>query len=292
MSPHLPVQSSDTSLHCNDSGGAGCPILFLNGAFGTQHDWARVLGRLDPRYRTVTFDARGRGKSRRSKTYSFAADLDDVAAVVAATGLRRHLIVGWSHGAALAVRYAAQHPDEVTGLVLVDGAFPISMLAEADKEQARRTFRRLAPLMRVMAVFNRSARMSGSEAADLNIELDDLAASLTYDYDIIHCPIEFIVGSKPHMGATDEQCRTMRASITALVEQHGNISLFATLPASHNQILTKHPDIVATAIDRVYAALTPTAPRGGAIESPRLTATAQVVLTGSLRVSGAACDID
>jgi hypothetical protein len=149
--------------------------------------------------------------------------------------------------------------------VLVDGAFPISMLAEADKEQARRTFRRLAPLMRVMAVFNRSARMSGSEAADLNIELDDLAASLTYDYDIIHCPIEFIVGSKPHMGATDEQCRTMRASITALVEQHGNISLFATLPASHDQaprhrrdgnrpgLRRAHPDGAARWSDRVAA---------------------------------------
>jgi pimeloyl-ACP methyl ester carboxylesterase len=272
MSPHLPVQSADTSLNCNDSGGTGYPVLFLNGAFGTQHDWARVLRRLQPGYRIVTFDARGRGKSGRSKTYSFAADLDDIAAVVAATGLGRHLIVGWSHGAALAVRYAAQHPDEVTGLVLVDGAFPISMLTEADKEQARRTFRRLAPLMRVMAAFNRSARMSAGEAAALNIELDDLAAGLAQDYDLVRCPIEFIVGSESHMGATDVQCRTMRASITPLVEQHANVSLFATLPASHTQILTKYPDSVATAIDRVYATLTSTLPRDGATRPPSLRA--------------------
>jgi pimeloyl-ACP methyl ester carboxylesterase len=278
--PHLSVQSDDASLDCNDSGGTGHPILFLNGAFGTQRDWTRVLRRLDPDYRTVTFDARGRGRSGRSRTYSFAADLDDVATVVAETGLRRHLIVGWSHGAALAVRYAAQNPDEVTGLVLVDGAFPISMLTDADKGQVRRTFRRLAPLMRAMAAFNRSTRMSATDAADLNIELDDLAASLTHDYDRVTCPVEFIIGSKPHMGATDEQCRKMRASIAPIVEQHRNISLFATLPASHTQIVTKHPDTIAAAIDRILATLTTVPHQDDTTEPPRLTRATQVAVTG------------
>jgi hypothetical protein len=36
---------------------------------------------LDHRYRTVTFDARGRGKSGTLETCSFAADLDDVTAL-------------------------------------------------------------------------------------------------------------------------------------------------------------------------------------------------------------------
>jgi pimeloyl-ACP methyl ester carboxylesterase len=272
MSPHLNVHSADISLDCNDSGGTGHPILFLNGAFGTQRDWTRVLRRLDPDYRTVTFDARGRGRSGRSTTYSFAADLVDVATVVAETGLRRHLIVGWSHGAALAVRYAVEHPDEVAGLVLVDGAFPISMLTDADKEQVRRTFRRLAPLMGIMAAFNRSARMSATEAADLNIELDDIAASLVHDYDRVRCPVEFIVGSKPHMGATDEQCRKMRASIAPVIEQHPNISLFATLPASHTQIVTKHPDTIVAAIERISATPTP-APRQDRATDPRRSTT-------------------
>ena len=110
MTRHFAVPSADSRLDCNDSENAGRPILFLNGAFATQHDWKPVLRRLGDRYRSVTFDERARGKSSKSEDYSFAGCLADGAAVIAATGLHKPLLVGWSHGASVAVRYAAKHP--------------------------------------------------------------------------------------------------------------------------------------------------------------------------------------
>jgi pimeloyl-ACP methyl ester carboxylesterase len=199
----------------------------------------------------VTFDGRGRGESRPSRRYSLQADLADFAAVLVEIGLCRPILVGWSSGAAVAVRYAAEHPGEVAGLVLVDGGFPVSLLSEEDKRRARRSFRRVGPAMRVLAALGRSAKMAPDEAADLVFELDELAGTLDADYDSIEVPIDFVVGSKRHAGSTAEQCQAMRASLEPLVNRRANVSLFSTVPASHTRILAKHPDVVANAVNDV-----------------------------------------
>ena len=74
--------------------------------------------------------------------------VDDIGRVIDATGIERPILVGWSHGATIAVRYAAQHPRRVGGLVLIDGAYPIAMFDEAGKQKVRSQFRRLGWIMR------------------------------------------------------------------------------------------------------------------------------------------------
>jgi len=44
--------------------------------------------------------------------------------------------------------------------VLIDGAYPIAMFDEAGKQKVRTQFRRLGWIMRILAAFGRSARMS------------------------------------------------------------------------------------------------------------------------------------
>jgi pimeloyl-ACP methyl ester carboxylesterase len=92
--------------------------------------------------------------------------------------LDRPVLVGWSHGATLAVRYAARHPEQVTGLVLVDGAYPITMLDAAARAKAHAQFRRIGWMMRILAAFGRSARMSPDQAADVTIEVDQVSGEL------------------------------------------------------------------------------------------------------------------
>ena len=118
------VDAGDTRLHAVDAPGGSPALLLLSGGFGTVRNWDRVIDSLGERYRAVRFDARARGRSRRSADYSVAAAVEDVGRVIGAAGLSRPILVGWSHGATLAVRYAAQHPERVGGLVLVDGAQP------------------------------------------------------------------------------------------------------------------------------------------------------------------------
>jgi len=159
------------------------------------------------------------------------------------------LLVGWSYGAAIAVQYTAAHPDNIAGLLLIDGAYPIAMFTEADKENVRSSFQKMAPLLPVLAMIGKAAKMSADDAATVNIELDDILGKLNTSYDKINCLIYFICASKRSAGGTEEQFRNMRASVEPLVAQHQNISIYKTLPCTHLQILSQYPDTVVTAID-------------------------------------------
>jgi pimeloyl-ACP methyl ester carboxylesterase len=251
MSRELTIPVADTRLYAVDAPGGTPALLFLSGGFGTVRNWDRVIRSLDGKYRTVRFDARARGKSGRSSDYSVGAAVDDIGRVIDATGIERPTLVGWSQGATLAVRYAAQHAERVGGLVLIDGAYPIAVFDEAGKEKVRTQFRRLGWLMRILAAFGRSARMSPAESADVVIEMDAVNGELGPDFAALECPTVFVVGSGAHSGATEEEMRRVRAAVADAVESNKRVSVFATTPHKHTQILSKAPDTVVAAIEDV-----------------------------------------
>jgi pimeloyl-ACP methyl ester carboxylesterase len=251
MSRELMIPAADTRLHAVDAPGGAPPLLLLSGGFATAQNWSRVVRLIDGKYRTVRFDARARGKSGRSADYSVQAAVDDVGRVIDATGIERPILVGWSHGATIAVRYAAQHPERVRGLVLIDGAYPITMLDEAGKEKVRAQFRRLGWMMRILAAFGRSARMSAAESADVVIEMDAVNGELGPDFAGLECPTVFVVGTGAHSGATEDEMRTVRAAAAVAEESNERVSVFATTPRKHTQILSKAPDTVVAAIEHV-----------------------------------------
>src|SRR3954447_24303568 len=200
MSRKLTVPAADTQLYAVDAPGGTPPLLFLSGGFGTVQNWNGVIRRLDGKYRTVRFDARARGKSERSADYSIQAAVDDIGQVIDATDIERPIIVGWSQGATIAVRYAAQHPERVGGLVLIDGAYPITMFDEAGKQKVRAQFRRLGWIMRILAAVGKSARMSPSESAQVVIEMDAVNGELGPDLAALESPAVYIVGTGAHSG--------------------------------------------------------------------------------------------
>jgi pimeloyl-ACP methyl ester carboxylesterase len=254
MSRELMIRAADTRLYAVDDPGGTPALLFLSGGFGTVQNWSRVIRLLDGKYRMVRFDARARGKSDRSADYSLQAGVDDIGRVIDATGIERPILVGWSQGATLAVRWAAQNPGRVGGLVLVDGAYPITMFDEARKEKVRTQFRRLGWLMRIASVFGRSARMSPAESADVVIEMDAVNGELGPDFAALDCRTVFVVGTGAHSGATEEEMRTVRAAVADAVQSNQRVSVFVTTPHNHTQILSKAPDTVVAAIDDVIHA--------------------------------------
>ncbi len=251
MSPQLMIPVADTRLHAVDTAGGAPPLLFLSGGFGTVQNWSRVIRRLDGEYRAVRFDARARGKSGRSADYSLPAAVADVGVVIEATGIERPILVGWSHGATIAVRYATQRPEQVRGLVLIDGAYPITMLDEPGKQKVREQFRHLGWIMRILAALGRSARMSATESAAVVIEMDAVNGELGADFAALRCPAVFVVGSGAHPGATEEEMRTVRAAVAEAERSNARVSVFATTPRKHTQILSKDPDTVVAAIEDV-----------------------------------------
>src|SRR3990170_4458158 len=69
--------------------------------------------------RLVRYDCRGAGLSDRDVTdYSVEAHARDVIAVADRLGLERFALMGFGHSGAVAVAFAANHPERVSHLVL------------------------------------------------------------------------------------------------------------------------------------------------------------------------------
>ena len=99
----------------------GTPALFLHGGpgSGSQHGHRTLF---DPaRHHAFLFDQRGAGRSH--PYLSCAANttqhlIADIEAIRAHFGIERWLVVGGSWGSTLALAYAEQWPERITGLVL------------------------------------------------------------------------------------------------------------------------------------------------------------------------------
>ena len=117
--------------------GNGPPIIRLAGLFThLEFDrdnwvWRPWLSLLGKGRTLVRYDARGSGMSdREGVRFSFERYIEDVEAVAAATGLRAFALFGIGGPAALAIAYAARHPENVTHLIL-HAAFTRGRIARA-----------------------------------------------------------------------------------------------------------------------------------------------------------------
>ncbi|SEL21859.1 alpha/beta hydrolase [Streptacidiphilus jiangxiensis] len=250
------VPVDDTALAVADTGGSGVPVLYLNGQFATQGYWRRVISELGPDWRHITYDERARGRrSGRSKDYSFEAAVRDVDAVLAARGVERALVIGWSYGAVVAVHWAARNPARAVGAVLVDGAFPYDWLDDAMEVRIRKLFRRMSvftPLLRPTGI---TPRMSATEQADTNIELGRLSRASELDpvLDDIAVPTRYVIASGASFGSHGDEQERIRTGIDAVTARNPHIQVSAKVAANHGAILRKEFVAVAAAVREVAA---------------------------------------
>ena len=84
--------------------------------------WAPLLRDLSRHNRLVRHDARGNGLSDwDAADLSFEAFVADLECVVEAAGCARFPLIGLSQGVAVAIEYAARHPEKVSHLILWGG---------------------------------------------------------------------------------------------------------------------------------------------------------------------------
>jgi pimeloyl-ACP methyl ester carboxylesterase len=115
------------------------PILLLHGLASAASIWNLVAPLLaEHGYPVIALDQRGHGKSDKPETgYDFASVVEDDHIAMKTLGLERPIVVGHSWGAAVALHYATVHADNVTALVLVDGATnQLSLRPNWSREQA------------------------------------------------------------------------------------------------------------------------------------------------------------
>lgn len=98
------------------------PIVFLHGMGDAASVWLGIAPFLCDRARVLGIDLRGHGESDWSvkqeyRIGSYAADVD---ALLDVLGLDRVSLVGHSLGGAVAIRYAAKHPERIRSMIIVD----------------------------------------------------------------------------------------------------------------------------------------------------------------------------
>ncbi|MEV4313987.1 alpha/beta hydrolase [Actinocrispum sp. NPDC049592] len=249
------VAVDDTELAVTDTGGPGVPVVYLNGQFATQGYWRRVLAELGTEWRHITFDERARGKSKRSADYSFEAAVRDVDAVLAARGVERAVVVGWSYGAVVAAHWARRNPDRALGAVLVDGAFPHDWLDDAMEQRIRKLFRRLNWFMPLLRPTGLTPRMSAEQQAESNIELGKLSREreLRPVLDALTVPVRYVVASGTSLGSRGDEQERIRAGLDAVIAHNPNIKLGAKVQSNHGAILRKDSGAIAAAVRELTA---------------------------------------
>ncbi|KAB8192065.1 alpha/beta fold hydrolase [Nonomuraea phyllanthi] len=241
------VAVDDTALAVTDTGGPGPCVVYLNGQFASQRYWRRVIAELGSGYRNVTYDMRARGRSRRSATAaSFEAHVGDVGAILAARGVERPLLVGWSYGAPVALHWAVRNPDRVVGVVSVDGAYPFDF-AYAE-ERVRRLWHRSRFLLPVLSMMGMAGKMSAEQHARSNIELNQIYAALDPVFDSVTFPVRYVVATGGNLGGGRDEMESMRASLGPVLSRNPNIKVSAKVTSNHGNMLRKDFRAVADAV--------------------------------------------
>ncbi|MFQ5830197.1 MAG: alpha/beta fold hydrolase [Candidatus Methylomirabilia bacterium] len=98
------------------------PLVLLHGITGHAHVWDDFAQEMAPFFRVLSLDQRGHGDSDASPeaNYHLAALVADLVAFVDALGLPRFVLLGLSLGGRVGICYAADHPEHVSRLVVVD----------------------------------------------------------------------------------------------------------------------------------------------------------------------------
>jgi pimeloyl-ACP methyl ester carboxylesterase len=108
-------------LFYEDSGGDGPPVLLIHGLLMDSTMFAPQVEALVDRYRLITPDLRGHGRSRhRAEDYTQWDLMEDHVALLDTLGIDRAMWGGVSQGGFQSLRAALRHPDRVAGLVLID----------------------------------------------------------------------------------------------------------------------------------------------------------------------------
>jgi len=100
--------------------------------------WSHWIRELVRHHRLVRYDERGNGLSDwTARDLSFSAWIRDFEAVVEAANMERFALLGISQGGAVAIAYAARHPEKVSHLVLY-GAFARGWMHQDSREEIER----------------------------------------------------------------------------------------------------------------------------------------------------------
>src|SRR5438105_13121177 len=256
--------------------GAGRPVVLIHGNPGSCQDWSRLYGPISSRYCAFAFDRPGHGHSDRPNHHDITVEVQAqmLHAALKELNIEQPIVVGHSWGGALALTYALNFPDDLSGAVLLapaayesdDGVSFLSKLpawpvigdvvnflftpllgAWVVRTDLAKAF---APdpvpkkyLRHVLSEWTRPKKVKWYSVDDalLNESLPKFADR----YRAIQVPVAIVTGDSDQIVPASENAERL---YQALPHSHLNV-----LPLTGHQIPFTRPEAVVAAIDHVAA---------------------------------------
>lgn len=99
-----------------ETAGRGPPVLFVHSVIADKRMWDREISVYSKEYQTIRFDLRGFGGS--TPASGAFSNVEDLRSLLTHLRIPRAYLVGSSMGGAIAVDFAVEHPEMVSGLAL------------------------------------------------------------------------------------------------------------------------------------------------------------------------------
>ena len=124
--PGARYEVGDHRLHLDCRGQGGPTVVLFNGLGEISASWARISDQVSTAGRVCAYDRAGQGWSEDVATpQDGIAAAEDLHLLLAEAGEEGpYVLVGHSTGGAYSLTYAAQYPEQVAGMVLLDSSSP------------------------------------------------------------------------------------------------------------------------------------------------------------------------
>ena len=100
--------------------GSGEPIVIVHGLYGSSDNWLTVAKKLSADYQVFSIDQRNHGRSPNSEEHSYEAMKNDLAEFFEQQKIEKAVVIGHSMGGKVAMSFAADYPEHIHKLIVVD----------------------------------------------------------------------------------------------------------------------------------------------------------------------------
>ncbi len=271
------VEVEGQRLHVVDRG-AGSAIVLVHGAFGGSQDWTAtgILDELAKTHRVLAFDRPGHGWSERASTAA-QSPMEQARVLRAACremGVERPILVGFSWGGSLVLAWALVWPDEIAGVLSVNGvAYPWPGATNTSYVLSGLPI--VGPLLAYSAAGPLGALTSHSSVLRAFAPADVPATFARSPVSLALRPRQFLIEAadlrilKPAVAIQSTRYAEIRVPLALLAGRGDRVALWdwhserlhRTLPGSEltllegagHQVLHSHPLEVIAAVDRLHA---------------------------------------
>ncbi len=100
--------------------GEGPPLIIIHGLYGSSGNWISIGKALAEHFEVFIIDMRNHGNSPFSNEHSYALMKDDIFRFIKAQQIKKAIIIGHSMGGKAAMFFAADFPEKVQSLIIID----------------------------------------------------------------------------------------------------------------------------------------------------------------------------